>query len=236
MISWLQKLISYFTPVILYSGKGVRHEHIEVSVRNGRLQLAVPDAIYSNDINYPPFVAAWEELHDFPVDQWEVVLILGFGLGSVPAILHKKHDRRDIHMVGVDYEKTATDIARNYKQEIYRGPWELVDMEVSAYLKEALIRKSASRVITKPAALVFVDLFVGMEVHPIIYDPVFWQSLLQIMIPNAKVAVNYMSSDSERQASFEALLADMFAEVKKIPCGKNWCYILGARKDGDTKS
>jgi hypothetical protein len=226
VISFFQKFVSYFSPVILWQGAGSTHEHIEVSIRNGHLQLSVPDAIYSNDVNYPPFVEAWKHLHTHEVRGDQVVLVLGFGLGSVTAIADKKHNIRGIHFVGVDNEEVALDTARKYKQSIYRGPWELIDADVMAHLKASVERNSASKVVPKKAALAFIDLFNGAEMHPILLSDSFWQPLKHILADGAKVAINYMSTSTEHQQAFENRIAQHFQDIQKLPCGKNYCYIV----------
>jgi spermidine synthase len=227
VITFFQKFVSFFSPVILWQGEGTNHKHLEVAVRNGHLQLSVPDAIYSNDVNYPPFVEAWKHLHTHNVNNGQVALVLGFGLGSVTAIADKKYNLREIHFVGVDNEEVALDTARKYKSSIYRGPWELINADVMEYLNELVGHTAASGLMPKQVALVFVDLFNGAEMPQMVSTNEFWDRVIKVMDRGAKVAVNYMSNNGAHQIEFERIVGQYFEEINRIACGKNYCYILG---------
>ena len=81
---WLSHLFVFH----IESTSSEYNPHLYVSLRNGRYQLCTANAIYSFEDLYDNFADSFVqlELDKLPGKR---VLILGFGLGSIPLILEK---------------------------------------------------------------------------------------------------------------------------------------------------
>ena len=85
----LKKALSYLFEIRLETTKSSFNPYLEVSISQGRIKLNTRLATYSFEDHYTAFVKAFERLQlkkDVPYR----VLVLGYGLGSIPIILKKK--------------------------------------------------------------------------------------------------------------------------------------------------
>ncbi|MEL7021873.1 MAG: hypothetical protein AAGK47_09700, partial [Bacteroidota bacterium] len=96
-----KKWLSYLTEIHIESAPSEINPHLYVSLRRGRYQLCTANAIYSYEDLYSNFYKAFEQvnLHKIKGDR---VLILGYGMGSIPYILEKK--------MNYDFNYTAIEI------------------------------------------------------------------------------------------------------------------------------
>src|SRR5690625_1004287 len=95
-----KKWLSYLTPVHLETTGSAINDVLEVYLVRNRLRLTTHDAIYSYDDQYLNYTKTFKMLN-LPADGAEV-LILGFGLGSIPIMLEKKFKKK--------YNYTAVEI------------------------------------------------------------------------------------------------------------------------------
>ncbi|MEL6987810.1 MAG: hypothetical protein AAGK97_08260, partial [Bacteroidota bacterium] len=86
MIPKWKKYLSYFIELHIESAPGEINPHLYVSLKNGRLQLSTANAVYSHEELYLNFKQAFDKLK-FEKLEGKNVLILGFGLGSIPIII-----------------------------------------------------------------------------------------------------------------------------------------------------
>lgn len=98
-----KKYLSYFYEFHIESAPSEINPHLYVSLSRGRYQLSTANAIYSFADLYDNFTLTFQKIH-LP-DTVQDVLILGFGLGSIPYMLEKKFDK--------NYQYTAVEIDEN---------------------------------------------------------------------------------------------------------------------------
>jgi len=107
MIPIWKKWLSYLTEVHIESAPSEINPHLYVCMSKGKLQLCSENAIYSFDENYHNFSGTFAKMDLNKVINQEV-LILGFGLGSIPLILQ--------NTFGVNAKYTGIELDENVLQ------------------------------------------------------------------------------------------------------------------------
>ena len=105
-----KKWASYFTEIRLEETSSVYNKHLLVSLVNGRLMLSTNNAIYSYGDKYHNFGHTFKKLNLSGVNE---VLLLGFGLGSIPHILEKK-EKKFFSYTGVEIDEEVIYLASKY--------------------------------------------------------------------------------------------------------------------------
>ncbi|MEO1714970.1 MAG: hypothetical protein AAFU60_16690, partial [Bacteroidota bacterium] len=109
---WYQRLLSYVFPIRLEQLRGVHNPHLEVHLSRGRIQLSTANAIYSHEDLYTNYSMSFERMKQH-LPAVQSMLILGFGLGSIPHMLENKFHQK-IHYTGVDIDETVLSLAQKY--------------------------------------------------------------------------------------------------------------------------
>ena len=100
---WKQ-LLSYLIELPIEKSSSQHNPYLEVTLKKGRFQLSTANAVYSYADLYDNFSDAF---HKINLDKRPIkrVLILGFGLGSIPIVLEKKFNKQyDYTAVEIDEE------------------------------------------------------------------------------------------------------------------------------------
>lgn len=107
-----KRLLSYITELHIESISSEYNPHLYVSLREGRYQLCTANAIYSFEDLYDNFSEAFKLID---LDQLEIkkVLILGFGLASIPIILEKRFNKK-YHYTGIEIDEEVIYLANKY--------------------------------------------------------------------------------------------------------------------------
>ena len=96
-----KRWLSYFTEVHIESASSSYNPHLYVSMVAGRYMLSTDKAIYSYGDRYYNFGHVLDRMD---LSNKKDVLILGFGLGSIPILLEKKYSHMQITGVEIDEE------------------------------------------------------------------------------------------------------------------------------------
>ena len=129
--SLLQKLLSYVSDVPLEQAGSDYSEKLEVVLSRGRMQLLTENAIYSYGDLYSNYQRAFKALR---LERFDIqnVLILGFGLGSIPYML-EKHFKKDYDYMGVEIDKTVVYLADKYVTQYLKSPIEMTCEDAFGY-------------------------------------------------------------------------------------------------------
>ena len=84
-----KKWWSYISEVHIESTSSEYNESLHVLLKNGRYQLCTPNAVYSYADKYDNFKDCFKQLN-LNHKSLQNILLLGFGLGSIPYMLEKK--------------------------------------------------------------------------------------------------------------------------------------------------
>ena len=109
-IPWWKKILSYITEIGIEETSSPYNAHLEVSLRKGRLMLSTRNAIYSYGDKYANFGDAFKKMKFQGIEE---VLLLGFGLGSIPLILEKV-ENQNFNYTGVEIDEEVIYLASKY--------------------------------------------------------------------------------------------------------------------------
>jgi spermidine synthase len=121
---FLDKIWSYFVEVKIETASSDINPILNLVLRNGRYQLNTTNAIYSYADLYDNFTKSFEilKLENYKIEE---VLILGFGLGSIPYMLEKKFKRK-YYYTGVEIDPTVLVLANKYVLDDLKSGFEMI--------------------------------------------------------------------------------------------------------------
>jgi len=142
-----KKLLSYVTELHIESTSSEHNPHLYVSLRDGRYQLCTANAIYSFEDLYDNFSEAFKLID---LDQLSIknVLILGFGLASIPIILEKQLGKK-YHYTGVEIDEEVLYLVNKYAMDELTSSFNLICADAQAYVMQC----------TEQFDLVIMDVF-----------------------------------------------------------------------------
>ncbi len=111
-IPYWKKLLSYIYEFHIETVGSNVNEVLHVSYSRGRFQLSTQNAIYSFGDLYTNFYYAFERL-DLDKTPIREVLILGFGLGSIPMMLEQNFNQKYSY-TGIELDEEVVYLANKY--------------------------------------------------------------------------------------------------------------------------
>lgn len=127
-----KRWLSYIYELHIESASSEFNPHLYVSLRDGRYQLCTANAIYSFEDRYDNFTEAFKFI-DLDKIPGKRVLILGFGLASVPIILEKKLDKK-YHYTGIEIDEEVLYLANKYAMDELDSNFDLVAADAHAFV------------------------------------------------------------------------------------------------------
>lgn len=107
-----KRFLSYFYSFCLEDTHSNINPHLQVFLKQGRYQLCTDHAVYSYGDLYDNFTRAFDVLKLEEIDV-KKVLVLGFGMGSIPVILEKLFEK-DYEYTGIEIDKKVIELAHKY--------------------------------------------------------------------------------------------------------------------------
>jgi len=135
--------------------------------------------------------------------EWQKVLVLGVGGGTVMELLHGQFPKA--HITGVDIDPVIIDIAKKY---FLTGNLGYVDFAV-ADAKEYVVKN------TSKFDCLIIDIFIGNAVPEFVKTMSFITSCKQRLSQNGVVCINYLQDREykEKSKEFHQVLRSMFPKV-----------------------
>lgn len=187
---------------------------LKLGLRKGRLCLSTPNAIYSYDDLYDNFAKTFQQIN---LDEYNIenVLILGFGMGSIPFILEKKLSKK-YRYIGVEADEIIVQWASQYAIPQLDSP---IQIQVVDAKRFALICQ-------EKFDLICMDIFVDNQVPEEFESLSFLADLKSMLSHNGLLLFNRMTfreSDKEYTRSFyEEKFKAVFPKSSFIDLTGNW--------------
>lgn len=132
-LPWYKRYLSYFKDVHLESRQGNVNPYLHVYLVKGRVQLCTQNAIYSFADLYDNFSTAFRLLKWDRVNI-EEVLLLGFGLGSIPWMLEKRF-AKNLAYTAVEPDFEVIDLATDYVLDELESPVQIFDCDAFGFME-----------------------------------------------------------------------------------------------------
>jgi ubiquinone/menaquinone biosynthesis C-methylase UbiE len=219
--SFWRRLRSYIVPVQIETVESGYNPYLNVILKNGQYQLLTENAIYSYGELYDNFSKAFKRID---LDRLNVqnVLILGFGLGSIPLMLetnfHKKY-----HYTAVEIDPEVLKLANKYTVVNLASPIEFHLSDAYTY----------ARFSEEKFDMICMDVFLDDIVPTELEQEDFLLSLQKMLSPNGILLFNKLAHfNKDKQAAqlfFQNHFKRIFTEGSYLDVQGN--YILLNRSD-----
>ena len=212
--TFFKKYLSYITELHLESAPSDINPHLYVSLKNGRYQLCTANAVYSYADLYDNFSKTFEQLRGELKDNMNV-LILGFGLGSIPYMLEHLFGRR-MYYTAVEIDENIIYLADKYVLDELSSPIQLICADAFAFVMQC----------QEQFDLICMDVFLDDLVPPRFTSRHFLAQLKEIIAPEGRLLFNRLAlsnEDLERTGRFfEQEFKTVFPEGSYLDVGGNW--------------
>ena len=208
-----RKFFSYFGELHVESSPSKYNPHLYVSLRRGRYQLCTAHAVYSYEDRYDNFVQGFRKagLEERNIQK---VLILGFGLGSIPVILEKQG--HDYQFTAVEIDEEVLYLANKYAVPELNSSIELICTDAYAYVMQC----------NEKYDMICMDIFLDDTVPANFENESFLQALKELLNPEGLLLYNRLAAnrkDVDKTKSFyQDRFLKVFPEGQFVDVGGNW--------------
>lgn len=211
---FFKKILSYLTELHLESAPSDINPHLYVSLNKGRYQLSTANAVYSYGDLYDNFSKTFDQLKPQLTDKMNI-LILGFGLGSIPYMLEKTYGKR-MYYTAVEIDENVIYLADKYVLDELDSPIQLICADAFAFVMQC----------QEQFDLICMDVFLDDIVPPKFTSKNFLEALQNLLEPDGRLLFNRLAltpADLERTGRFfEKEFKPVFSGGTYLDVGGNW--------------
>lgn len=209
-----KRLFSYFTEFHIESAPSDINPHLYVSLSKDRYQLSTANAIYSYGDLYDNYNKTFQQL-DLDSLNIETVLVLGFGLGSIPFMLEQKF-KKNYHYTGIEIDENVIYLAEKYVLSNLKSPIELYCTDAFAYVMQT----------QEKFDLIAMDVFLDDIIPNSFETQDFLEALKGLIEENGTLLYNRLSLTKQdlnaTKVFFENDFIKTFPNGNYIDVGGNW--------------
>jgi predicted membrane-bound spermidine synthase len=213
--AWKYRL-SHFMELHIESAPSEINPHLYVSLKKGRLQLSAAKAVYSFEDLYTNFGIAFERIQ--LKDTSQQVLILGFGLGSIPIILEQKLGKRYTY-TAVEIDENVLYLANKYALPHLQSPIQLICSDALAFVQQC----------EEEFDMICMDVFLDDFIPEYFQSSDFLQMLSALLAPKGILLYNmltYLPQDVlATKAFFQNTFLEIFPNGNYIDAKGNWVLL-----------
>ncbi len=187
-----------------------------MSLRKGRYQLSTANAVYSYADLYTNFKQAFEKIN---LDQRQIedVLVLGFGLGSIPYLLEKTFKKK-YHYTAVEIDENVLYLANKYALDEIASPISLLPTDAAIFVSYCQERFD----------LICMDVFLDDEIPTYFETEDYLEQLKVLLNPEGILLFNKLALTEEDVTKCEAFLPifkKTFPQATYIDVQGNWIFV-----------
>lgn len=216
-IPFWKRWLSYLWVIDIDSTYSLISKDLFLVMRKGRLQLLTANAIYSYEDLYLNFTRSFVKLNINKSKELEV-LILGFGLGSVPMVMERQ-GFTNCRFTGVEIDEDIIDMSSTYGLPKIKSPIELVQTDASSYIT----------ISEASFDLIIIDVFVDDKIPAEIQSMDFLIQVKQRLNADGLVMMNHLSAtdkdQNESKEYFDGTFKQVFPQSDYIDVSGNWMLI-----------
>ena len=204
MPNFFKKLYSYINPIVIESYSSDVNADLHILLSKGRYMLCAENAVYSYEDKYINFKRAFEEI-DIKKHPFEKVLILGFGLGSIPILMEQIYGRT-FDITGVELDENIVYLAQQYGMPKIKSAVKLQIANARTYVD----------VVTEKYDLVISDIFINDEVPQIFETEEYCNRLQELLTEDGLVLYNRLYHTSKTTATTDLFINDVFSKKGQV--------------------
>jgi predicted membrane-bound spermidine synthase len=216
MKNWRKKL-SYLFEHHVETTSSEYHEALHVSYSRGRYQLSTENAIYSFGDLYTNYFRAFEEI-DLDKRKVEKVLILGFGLGSIPMMLEQHFDKK-YQYTAVEIDEEILYLAHKYVTHELTSAIETICTDAAFFVQQC----------NEVFDIICVDLFLDDIIPDTFQKQDFLQNVKNLIAPEGILLYNRLALTNEDKAKNKAFMKNeflpVFPEGRYLDVDGNWMFV-----------
>ena len=213
-INLLQRFFSYFYPIKVDSAVGKTTPHLALYRYAGRWQLSAATALYSDGAAYRPLRAAFNYLKK-ELPQKQKMLVLGGGLGSAVAILHKL--RLPIHSTLVEIDPQIISWGKDIIEAETKYPCHWINADVQQFVGQHKATYD----------LIVLDVFQDRIVPLFVSTTPFLQQCKTLLSDNKSVLVfNFIINNEDNWKEALSNIQSVFTVEHSISMGINRIMML----------
>lgn len=197
---WPLRLLSYLAEIPVSRHSSQYSPELKVSIYRGRYMLSVNQVVYSFEDEYTSFKRAFGLLKPKAADV-KSLLVLGYGLGSVPAILSARHG---IHpaITAVDIDPVILKLAEQYSPLPDDARVNYIAADAGAFIQ----------VHDKRYDMVAIDLFIDDHVPLTFQTPEFLKQVTERLNPGGLLLFNWLYADETQQQATDTYYREVFEQ------------------------
>ncbi len=212
-----RQYLSYFITQNIEKTSSQWNPVLEINLANGRYRLDTKNATYSYEDRYQSFRTAFEAMKLHP-NSLKEVLVLGFGLGSIPYLLEFSFEQ-SAHYTGVDIDTEVIRLARKYMEPILLQKTDLIAQDALDYVQNS----------QQKFDLIACDIFIDIHTPEKFFELSFLKALNRLMERNAYMVFSMLITSAEMKRKAEDFhqknLVLVFNQVKVVDSPGNRLFI-----------
>lgn len=199
--SRFKSLLSYVTEMHIETISSEYNEELHVVLKNGRYQLCTPNAIYSYGDKYGNFKGIFEQI-DFQRASIQNVLLLGFGLGSIPFMLEKKFGKLYSY-TGIEIDEAIIYLASKYVLDELKADIELIQADANYFIMQA----------NSTYDMICIDIFVDDKIPEVFLDIDFLYDVQDNLASNGFIIFNHLAYNENDKRAADDYYTNVFEKV-----------------------
>ena len=210
-------LLSFVTDVHIESTSSEYNEILHLNYVRGRYQLCTNKVIYSFADKYDNFLKTFEVI-DLNKQEFEDVLLLGFGLGSIPFML-ENHFGTNYNYTGVEIDNEVIYLASKYVLDDLKSEVQVVQADADVFMQ----------IDERRYDLICMDIFEEDKVPEVFEEIDFLEMLKESITKNGMIIFNrlYLTDDDKLESDkfYKSVFCSVFPQSKYIITGGNMMLI-----------
>jgi spermidine synthase len=196
-----RRLLSYIKEIHIETSESEYNPDLYVVMRRGQYQLCTANAIYSYGDLYDNFSKAFKKIN-LDTLAIENVLILGFGLGSIPIMLEKMFHKK-YHYTAVEIDAEVLRLANVYGVGDLKSSMDFRVMD--AYMYVAFCEEKFD--------MICMDVFLDDTVPDEMESEDFLQNLKDMLTPNGILLFNKLAFHKKDKLEADAFFKKQFKPI-----------------------
>jgi len=228
-IRWWQKALSYIMEIELERVESEHDHDLSLCLSDGRFQLNARRAIYSWEDKYDNFYKAFQHLFEQKLfstssnniswigEKNSSVLILGFGLGSIPQMLEKNF-KKSFYYTGVEIDEQVIYLAESYITHQLESSIQLIQAPAEIFVDTT----------SETFDMICIDIFINDKIPPNVLSYPFLESVKELLAPGGVVLFNHLANKTQERKNgeifFKNAFQNLFSETELLDVDGNFIF------------